>query len=149
MKWLVYSGIFVAVTLVVLALFYKTHEQPQNTATFAGVSLRLDYATTSEAQERGLGGRSSVPEGYGMLFVFPEPGYYGIWMRDMQAPIDVFWLDDQRRVVFMVLGMATSTYPVVFYPAVPARYVLETAAGFGAAHAVATGTPLILGESMF
>ena len=144
MKWLVYGVLSVAVTLVAFALLYKTPAAPQSTATFAGVSLRLDYATTSAAHERGLGGRATVPEGYGMLFVFARDDYYGIWMKDMQVPIDVFWLDDQRRVVFMVLGMATSSYPTVFYPSSPARYVLETAAGFAAAHMVATGTELIL-----
>ena len=138
--------IAVAVLLRLGYLLYKTPTAPKNTAMFAGMSLRLDYATDEAAQERGLGGRADVPEGYGMLFVFPKSDDYGIWMKDMQVPIDVFWLNDQRRVIFAVRDMEPSTYPAVFYPPTPARYVLETTAGFGEAHDVATGTELMLAQ---
>lgn len=113
-------------------------------AEFAGVSLRLELATTSAAQERGLGGRTSVPSDYGMFFVFPKDGFYGFWMKDTLVPLDIFWLDANGQVVSVAPDVATSSYPRVFYPVAPARYVLETAAGFAHAHAVATGTPLLL-----
>ncbi len=111
---------------------------------FGDVSLRLDYATTTAARELGLGGRPSVPDGYGMLFVFPKDAPYGFWMKDMLVPIDMFWLDAQGHVVSIAPDVATSTYPNVLYPAGPARYVLETAAGFATAHAITVGTPLLL-----
>lgn len=85
-----------------------------------------------------------VPEGYGMLFVFPQSGRHGFWMKDTLVPLDIFWLDSQGHVVSMALDVATSTFPNVFYPSQPASYVLETAAGFGRMHAIATGTPLEL-----
>lgn len=105
-----------------------------------GVSLKLLVATTTTAEERGLGGRDALPSDTGMLFVFSEPGPYGIWMKDMRFPIDVFWLGAKGQVVSMVRDMATSTYPHVFYPPLPATYVLETDAGFAARALVATGT---------
>src|SRR5512146_106688 len=114
------------------------------TAEFGGVSLRIDYATTEAERERGLGGRTSLDPDEGMLFIFPKDDLYGFWMKDTLVPLDMFWLDAQGHVVFMERDVATSTYPNVFYPPVPARYVLETAAGFGEAHLVATGTPLQL-----
>ena len=111
---------------------------------FGGVSLRIEYATTEAARERGLGGRADIPSGYGMLFVFPKDGSYGFWMKDMLVPIDMFWLNDKGQVVSIAENVATSSYPNVFYPTVPARYVLETSAGFANAHNIATGTPLLL-----
>ncbi len=77
-----------------------------------------------------------------MLFVFPRDGYYGFWMKDTLVPLDMFWLDDKGQVVSIAKDVATSTFPNVFYPTAPARYVLETAAGFADSHEVATGTPL-------
>ena len=148
MKRYVYF-LLVAVVLAVGALIfaYKT-EAPLATAEpvaeFGGVSLRLDLATTTEARERGLGGRVSIPEGYGMLFAFPKDDRYGFWMKDMLVPIDMFWLDDKGQVVSFDQDVATSTYPHVLYPSALARYVLETAAGFAARHSVATGTALLL-----
>lgn len=113
-------------------------------ATFGGVSLRLDYATTSAAQEKGLGGRPSLPNDYGMLFVFQNDDRYGFWMKDTLVPLDMFWLDDKRQVVSIARDVATSTFPTVFYPSKPARYVLETVAGFATAHQITLGTELKL-----
>jgi hypothetical protein len=136
------------ITLVVGAIFYavttKSITEPQSAGEFGGVSLRIEYATTSAARERGLGGRSDIPEDYGMLFAFPKSGRYGFWMKDTLVPLDIFWLDDKGQVVSIASDVATSTYPNVFYPTEAARYVLETAAGFARAHAIATGTVLQL-----
>jgi uncharacterized membrane protein (UPF0127 family) len=79
-----------------------------------------------------------------MLFVFPKDDFYGFWMKDTLVPLDMFWLDHKGHVVWTAQEVATSSYPHVFYPSAPARYVLETAAGFANIHGVATGTPLLL-----
>jgi uncharacterized protein len=114
------------------------------TGSFGGVSLMLEYATTPEARELGLGGREHVPEGSGMLFAFPKDDFYGFWMKDTLVPLDIFWLDDKGQVVSIAADVATSTYPHVFYPAHAARYVLETASGFARTHHVTAGEPLLL-----
>ncbi len=138
-------GMF-AVLVVAGAIFYfyRTSEELPERATFSGVSLKIEYALTPEERERGLSGRESVPEEYGMLFVFPKDDFYGFWMKDTLAPLDIFWLDKEGEVISMALHVATSSYPSVFYPTAPSRYVLETVAGFGEKHEVATGTPLLL-----
>jgi hypothetical protein len=155
----------ISITLIVIitgitGLFFyrtiRTEESILPEASFGGVSLRVEYAITETARERGLGGRTSIPSDYGMLFVFPNKDYYGFWMKNTLVPLDIFWLNDstdsesisgekgQLIVVSMSLNIATSTYPDVFYPSAPARYVLETAAGFAQAHLIATGTSLLL-----
>lgn len=116
-------------------------------ATFGGVSLTLELATTTTARERGLSGRESLPEDRAMLFVFEKPEQYGFWMKDMQIPIDIFWLDDKGQVVYLMENVSPETYPTVFYSPTPARYVLETNAGFAREHSIATGTLLELKNS--
>ncbi|HUX80950.1 MAG TPA: DUF192 domain-containing protein [Candidatus Paceibacterota bacterium] len=111
---------------------------------FGGVSLRIEYATTPAERELGLGGRTSIPNNYGMLFIFPNDARYGFWMKDTLVPLDMFWLDDKGQVVSISQNVQPSSFPNVFYPLAPARYVLETAAGFSADHHIATGTPLLL-----
>jgi len=140
-RWALLS---IFVVLAGLAFLYRTSQSLLDTVTFGGVSLTLDYATTSSARERGLGGRTNVPDDYGLLFVFASSSRYGFWMKDMQAPIDIFWLDSAGRVLSIERNVAPSTYPNVFYPPVPVHYVLETKAGFASAHNIATGTPLRL-----
>lgn len=127
-------------------LAYRTQALPEGfvRGTFGDVSLRIELATTSAVQQKGLGGRESIPSDYGMLFVFPKSDMYGIWMLDTLAPLDIFWLDANGHVVSIAEEVQPASYPHVFYPATPARYVLETAAGFARKHDVATGTPLVL-----
>lgn len=135
-----------SVLLIVLGFFvYKTFEPPlETTASFGGVSLKIEYARTQAEREQGLSGRTSIPGDYGMLFIFPVSDRYGFWMKDTLVPLDIFWLDDKGQVVSIAKDVAPSSFPNVFYPTAPARYVLETAAGFAEAHAIATGTPLLL-----
>lgn len=148
--WMKRWPIPVLICLVVIfaALWaYKTYigvSPPPAEAAFGGVSLTLDYATTPAAREKGLSGRASIPNRYGMLFVFPKDAYHGFWMKDMRIPLDIFWLDSNGHVVSFISDIATSTYQHVLYPVAPARYVLETAAGFARRHSIATGTPLLL-----
>ncbi|MDO8567008.1 MAG: DUF192 domain-containing protein [bacterium] len=111
---------------------------------FGGVSLRIQYATTPAEQEKGFSSRESIAPDEAMLFVFKKDDYYGFWMKDTLVPLDIFWLDAQGQVVSIAQNIATSTYPNVFYPSVPARYVLETSAGFANEHTIKTGTPLRL-----
>lgn len=147
MRTLIYIGLLAVVVAGVGAVFfYKTPPPTESAAIgeFGGVSLRIEYTTTETERERGLSGRTEIPENYGMLFVFPKDDYYGFWMKDTLVPIDIFWLDSKGHVVSFVPKVATSTYPNVFYPIEPARYVLETAAGFALTHGIATGTPLLL-----
>jgi|SRR3989338_9452196 len=143
-----YIGLLVVVIAGTGAIFFYRTSPPTRptaqTTEFGGVSLRIEYATTSETRELGLGGRTEIQENYGMLFIFPKDDKYGFWMKDMLVPIDIFWLDSKGHVISIASGVATSTYPNVFYPAAPARYVLETAAGFAKDNNIATGTSLQL-----
>src|SRR3989344_3255823 len=98
--------LLVIVTSIIILSVYRTELspidiEPANIGKFGGVSLRIEYATTEIERERGLGGRESIPNDYGMLFVFPKDDVYGIWMKDTLVPLDIFWLDAQGQVVSM------------------------------------------------
>ncbi len=104
-------------------------EAPKDTAS-RGYSLQtIDRADSEQERERGLSGRAEIPHEYGLLFVFPEKGLHGFWMKDMQAPIDIIWLSDDGTVLGIEASVTPSTYPKTFSPPEPVRYVLETRAG--------------------
>jgi uncharacterized protein len=87
-------------------------------------------AHTESEREEGLSGSSPLGDEDAMLFVFPSDGKWGIWMKDMNYPIDILWLDSDKRVVHIVRDAQPSSYPEVTYmPDKPARYVLETKSG--------------------
>lgn len=96
----------------------------------AGKTLKVDLALTADEQERGLSGRNFLGEDEGMLFVFNQADKYSFWMKDMRFPIDIIWISDDLRVVFLKENVSPETYPEAFTPSQNARYVLEVSAGF-------------------
>ena len=70
----------------------------RGTVTIAGHVLNVQVAQTAKAQEKGLGGRDSLAENDGMLFVFPTPGRTAFWMKDTLIPLDFIWIRDGKVV---------------------------------------------------
>jgi uncharacterized protein len=85
----------------------------------------VEVADTDESRARGLSGRQSLGEDEGLLFVFETIGNHGFWMKEMHFPIDIIWLDEEKKVVHIESGVKPETFPRVFYPSYPAKYVLE------------------------
>jgi uncharacterized membrane protein (UPF0127 family) len=97
----------------------------------------------SDAFYRGLGSRQSLPDDRGMLFVFPEPGLHGFWMKDMLISIDIIWISDGGRVVDVQTaqpepGVADPQLKR-YNPSGEAKYVLEVRAGLADEKGVQVG----------
>lgn len=131
----------VSVSYVCAVYFFSPQPTDDNLSviTFEGGSLSVEVAATDEARIRGLSGRTSLTSD-GMLFIFPEDAYYGIWMKDMHIALDILWLNAEGRVVTLMSGVRPETYPEVFTPSAPARYVLELREGDIVRHAITTDT---------
>ena len=96
----------------------------------AGQNIKVDLALTKEARERGLSGRSGLKENQGMLFVFEKPDRYPFWMKDMNFAIDIIWISEGLKVIFIKKGALPESYPENFLSGGNAKYVLEVVAGF-------------------
>lgn len=104
-------------------------------------TFRVDLATTKDEQHRGLSGRAELAVDGGMLFVFGSDSKWEIVMRDMRFPIDIVWLDKEKRVVHVEHNAQPDAEPYeVYRPKVPARYVLEVPAGAAKRSGIVTGT---------
>lgn len=93
------------------------------------VLFKVEIADTPEKREQGLSGKTSLLEGSGMLFIFETADMYGFWMKDMNFPIDILWIDENLNVVDITRDLKPETYPEVFYPNKPVKYVLELPSG--------------------
>ena len=143
-----------ALCLVGLGLFLSFYKAPAPTDTSIeeqavisnGEPLPtiIEVADTPEKRVQGLSGRKVIEDDYGMLFVFDVDGRAGFWMKDMHVPIDIIWISADGTIVHIEHSLAPDTYPEVFTPPTPARYVLETRAGYAREHDWGTGTKLDL-----
>ena len=115
-------------------------DQGQKTQIHLGnTPLRVDVLTTPEERTIGLSGRTSLSPTEGALFVFPNNGYHGIWMRNMQFPIDIIWVDENLQIVDIEKNVTPSTFPRIFEPRVPARFVIETNSNFTSSFDITVG----------
>lgn len=104
--------------------------------------FNLEYAKTTSQQDEGLSLRQCLPDNGGLLFLFPTDDRFGIWMKQMKFPIDVVWLDADKKIVTIEKNMQPSSYPKVYYPTENARYVLELNKGAVDSLGVHTGSQL-------
>lgn len=95
--------------------------------TYGANTFDLRIATTPAEQAQGLSGVRKLGPGEGMLFVNQYVGERCIWMKDMQLPIDIIWLDDDKQVIRIEEYVSPNTYPQTF--CARAQYVIELAAG--------------------
>ncbi len=98
--------------------------------TLGRVSLLGSIADTDAERQLGLSNTTEIPVGVAKVFIFDTSAAWGFWMKDMNYPIDIFWLDENGRVIHIAENISPDTYPTSFAPPEPALYVIETKAGF-------------------
>ena len=104
-----------------------------------GAVFNIEIADTTKRRQQGLSGRESLAFDSGMLFVFEREDIHGIWMKDMQFPIDIIWLDEEFVVVDIVSNVSQESFPKIFQPHALALYVLELKAGTVERMGITTG----------
>lgn len=90
------------------------------------IPFEVEIANSEAERVQGLSGRQKLSESAGLLFVFPESEYHTIWMKDMNFPIDIIWIDEDLKVVGIDKNVSPDTYPRIFRPSRPVKYILET-----------------------
>jgi len=112
-------------------------EFPRGTVKIDGVVLEVQIADTDPRRARGLMFQEQLPLDEGMLLVFDDANKRSIWMLNMQFPLDVIWIDDNSKVVFIEknvppckTALETVTCPSYKGGSKDAKYVLEVTAGF-------------------
>jgi len=107
------------------------------------VTVLAEIAATPEERNRGLGGRAELPDDGGMLFVYATAEQRTYWMKDCLIALDIAFIGDDRRIVNVATLPAAAGLPDSLIPKAgsraPARYVLETTAGWFARHGLGAG----------
>ena len=109
-----------------------------------GWAVRVEIANDGELRAQGLMFRDHLAPDAGMLFFFPEEGEYGFWMKNTRIPLDMIWIDSDRRVTAVKFEVPPcKADPCPSYPPnASARYVLEVAGGVARQHGLKAGDVL-------
>ena len=113
--------------------------EPLTPFTFGIKSMYASVANTDVLRTKGLSGTPSLPADIAKVFVFESSSKYGFWMKDMNYPIDIVWVDETGEVVHIESNVSPDTYPKSFAPTKPARVVIEVVAGVASLAEVKVG----------
>jgi uncharacterized membrane protein (UPF0127 family) len=93
------------------------------------VTIDIEIAQGDSATQRGMMQRTSFPDRSGMLFLMPRVERHGFWMANTPLSLDITFVAPDSTVI------NTAKYTVPYstesvYAEAPARFIVETLAGF-------------------
>lgn len=131
-------GLFIITGSIYLFLS-KPYDNNSKTIKIGNISISVEIADTLELRQQGLSGREMMPELTGMFFIFESPAQYKFWMKDMNFPIDIVWIDENFYIINIEKRVSPKTFPQTFSPDRPAKYALELPAGFSDKYRIEPG----------
>ncbi len=103
-------------------------------------TLVVEIADTPEKSAQGLMYRKELPEGTGMLFVFPNEQTRAFWMKNTFIPLAIGYFNAKKELIdIQEMSPAASTMQVDFptYESKgPAQYALEVPKGWFVKHKI-------------
>ena len=91
-------------------------------------TIEVEFAKNDMERSLGLMYRSSMDEHQGMWFIFPEEAPRSFYMRNTEIPLDIIYLDKDKKVVSIAKN--ARPYDETSLPSEkPAMYVLEINGG--------------------
>jgi uncharacterized membrane protein (UPF0127 family) len=112
----------------------------------SGSIVEAEISQTVAQLQKGLMYREALEESSGMLFVFSLEERHGFWMKNMNFPLDIIWIDSNLKIVDIarhLLPCSNEPCPV-HAPAYSAKYVLELPAGFTHENNIQIGQGIVL-----
>ncbi len=130
-------AIFIAVIVVILVavVFFLSTRSGDAQAQIGEQKIKLTVANTPETRAIGLSETASLADDQGMLFIFEEKSYPSFWMKDMEFPIDIIFLNDEKIVTIHENAQPPkdeqedNTLPL-YQASGPSNHVLEVHSGF-------------------
>lgn len=68
-------------------------ELPTVTLRLGSATVEAEVADRAPQRNIGLMGRTELPDGRGMLFVFPQPQPMAFWMRNTLVPLSIAYIN--------------------------------------------------------
>ncbi len=103
------------------------------------VTIDIEIADTDSSRERGMMQREGFPDDRsGMLFIFEGEQPRSFWMSNTPVALDIIFVDADSQIVN--ISKYTTPFSSEHYlSGAPAKFVLESPAGFADSHGLLEG----------
>ncbi|QQR79816.1 MAG: DUF192 domain-containing protein [Deltaproteobacteria bacterium] len=106
------------------------------------LQVKVEFARTDEERAKGLMFRQKLPEGQGMLFLFPAESANNFWMKNTPVSLDIIFAHYGK-----IVDIAPNAQPYSEKLIIPHSLfteVLEVPAGFSAKHGIQIGDHIVM-----
>ena len=112
-----------------------------------GQVIRAETAVDQQQLVKGLRYRDKLAPDHGMMQFWRAPGSYPYWMYQVGMPLDIVWMDSNRRIVEIVRNAPPCGGDPQNCPHYggkrEALYVLQIAGGMAAKYGLEEGQALV------
>ena len=110
-----------------------------------GIFVEVEIVDTNELRTLGLSGRTQLGDYQGMLFIMDTIDTHSFWMKDMEIPLDILFIDTNGKIVDIFENQKPCTQsmcPSIQSP-YPSKYILEVVDGFVQVNRVKVGNEVV------
>src|SRR3989344_5194996 len=86
--------------LLVLLVVLISCAKVENKVCFKDKCFNVEIADDEE-RTNGLMFRGQMDRDNGMLFIFDKEDKYDFWMKNMNFPLDILWINEDKKVVYI------------------------------------------------
>src|SRR3989344_4601539 len=127
-----FAGFIIILLLLIFYLKPKTAE-----IKIGGKTFSAEVADNMLTRSRGLMYRTAPSP---MIFIFPSSTSEGFWMKNVNFPLDIIWIDSEKKIIGWDRMEPCSSEPCKIYsPPAPIKYALEVEAGFAGKNKIKIG----------
>lgn len=104
--------IILVLALVAGAAYYVflPELQPHTTIHLGDGVFLAQVANTDAKRQQGLSGTQGLRDDQALLFVYNSDGQWPIQAQNINYPIDIVWLDKDKKVVYIVKNVPPDSY---------------------------------------
>lgn len=119
---------------------FQTYKTTQISIDKTKVSALI--ADSSTKRMIGLMHRKSLDNNQGMLFTFDAEAKHAVWMRNMNFPIDIMWLDKNKNIIDIKTDLKPARFLefTTYEPKSDAKYAIELPARFIKKNSISTAS---------
>ncbi len=120
--------IFFAAFIIILLLLIFYLKPKTTEIKIAGKTFSAEVADNTLTRSRGLMHRAAASP---MLFIFPSETQEGFWMKNVNFPLDIIWIDSEKKIIgWDRMEPCFEKECKIYSPPGPIKYALEVEAGF-------------------
>ncbi len=140
--WLLLAGVLLCGRPVAAGTVARSIDQLTVITAQGQRQFHVELAATEEARRKGLMYRQDLANDAGMLFIFPDSGRHGFWMRNTLIPLDMLFIAGDGRIVYVHHNAQPQSLTSI-RPGKDARAVLEINGGLSRRLGIAIGDQVL------